>query len=71
MKIDDGILNSNIEYCINEYVRLYEHRDILREKWFQGLTYEQIAEKHKLSVTRVKDIIYKQGDKILIRASEM
>ena len=71
MKIDEETLNSNIEYCIDEYVRLYEHRDILREKWFGGLTIEQIAEKHKLSPERIKQILYKQGDKILIRASKM
>lgn len=71
MKIDKETLNSNIEHCIDEYVRLYEHRAILREKWFEGLTIEQIAEKHKLSETRVKTILYKQGDDVLIRASKM
>lgn len=71
MKIDENILNSNIEYCINEYVRLYEHRDILREKWFEGKTIEQIASDHKLSETRIKTILYRQGDKILLRASKM
>ena len=71
MKIPEETLNSNIEYCINEYVRLYEHREMLREKWFHGKTLEEIAEIHNLSVTQVKNIIYAQGDKILIRASEM
>jgi len=71
VKIAPDILNSNIEYCINEYVRLYEHRAILREKWFEGLTLQQIAEKHSLSETRVKTIIYDIGDDILIRASKM
>jgi len=73
MKIDDipETLNSNIEYCIDEYVRLIEHRKILREKWFEGFTFEQIAEVHHISVTRVKTIIYKQGDKVLLKASKM
>ena len=71
MKIADDLLNSNIEYCIDEYVRLYEHRDILREKWFYGKTFEQIAAEHKLSVTAVKNVIYDQGDKILLRAAKM
>ena len=71
MKIPDDVLNSHIEYCINEYVRLYEHREMLRERWFYGQTLEKIAEKHCLSVTQVKNIIYTQGDKILIRASQM
>lgn len=71
MKIPEDVLNSHIEYCINEYVRLYEHREMLKEKWFLGKTLEQIAEEHNLSVTQVKNIIYTQGDKILIRASKM
>ena len=71
MKIDEETLNSNIEYCINEYVRLYEHREILREKWFEGLTIEELATRHTLSETRIKEILYKQGDKVLIRASKM
>jgi len=70
MKIDDNLLNSEIEYCIDEYVRLIEHRQMLREKWFEGKTLEQIAEDHKLSVPRVKEIIYKQGDRVLLIASK-
>lgn len=71
MKIPEDLLNSHIEYCINEYVRSYEHREMLRERWFGGKTLEQLAEDHNLSVTRVKSIIYNEGDKILIRASKM
>lgn len=70
-EIDENILNSNIEYCIDEYVRLYEHREMLREKWFSGMTLEQIADKHKISLTSVKKIIYSIGDKVLVRASKM
>ena len=71
MKIDDDIPNSRINHCIDEYVRLIEHREMLREKWFYGKTLEEIAEDHNLSVTQVKNIIYKQGDKVLIRASKL
>lgn len=71
MKIPEDTLNSNINYCIDEYVRLIEHRQILREKWFEGITIEELASRHKLSETRIKEILYKQGDKILIRASKM
>lgn len=71
MKINENILNSNIEYCINEYVRLEEHRDILREKWFMGYTLEALALKYHKSTTAIKKIIYGTGDKILIKASKM
>ena len=61
MKINDSILNSNIEYCINEYVRLVEHREILKEKWFLGSTLEELAEKYHKSTTSIKKIIYGTG----------
>ena len=69
--IPEETLNSNIEYCINEYVRLTRHRDMLRDKWFGGLSLEQIAEKYRISVTATKTVIYDIGDKILLRASTM
>lgn len=68
-RIPSSTLNSSIEYCINEYVRLYRDREILRDRWFLGLTLEEIAEKHNLSVSYVKDIVYKIGDNILLRAA--
>ena len=64
-------LNSNIEYCINEYVRLVDHRDMLRDKWFRGLTFETLASKYKVSEQTVKNIVYGIGDDILTRASNM
>jgi hypothetical protein len=71
VKIDDDILNSKIEYCIDEYVRLVEHRDMLREFWFLGLTIAQISAKHNKSETRVKNVLYDIGDKILLRADKL
>lgn len=71
MKIDDDILNSKIEYCIDEYVRLIEHREMLREFWFQGMTIAGIAEKHNISETSVKKVLYDTGDKVLLRADKL
>ena len=68
-KIPKNTLNSSIEYCIDEYVRLYRNREILRDRWFRGLSLEEIADKHNLSVSFVKDIIYSIGDEILLRAA--
>ena len=70
MKINEDTLNSNIEYCIDEYVRLVEHRDILREKWVYGYTLEQLAAKYSKSLSAIKSIVYDTGDKILLRASK-
>lgn len=71
MKIDAETLNSNIEYCISEYIRLVEHRDILRDKWFNGYTLEGLAGKYHKSLTAIKKVVYDEGDKILLRASKM
>lgn len=70
-KIPDDITNTNLKFCIDEYVRLEVHKDMLRDKWFCGLTLEQIAEKYEISDTQTKNIIYGIGDKILLKAAKM
>lgn len=70
-KIPDDVTNTNLNFCINEYVRLEKHRDMLRDKWFIGLTLEQIAEKYEISDTQTKNIIYGIGDKVLLKAAKM
>jgi hypothetical protein len=71
VKIEENILNSAIEYCIDEYVRLIEHREMLREFWFKGMTIAGIAEKHNKSETAVKKVLYDTGDKVLLRADKI
>lgn len=69
--LDTSVLNSAIEFCIDEYVRSVESREILREHWFYNQTFEQLALKHHLSVTTIKRIIYKDGDLALLKATEI
>ena len=69
-EIPEETLNSNIEYCIDEYVRNVQHREMLRDKWFYGLSLEEIAQKYDISVTTTKKVIYDIGDKILLRAAK-
>lgn len=71
MKVGDDVPNSLIERCISEYVRLEEHRQILREKWFGGMTLEELAGAHSLSLSAVKKVVYGTGDKVLLRAERM
>lgn len=71
MKIDEDILNSAINYCIDEYVRLEEERDILRERWFKGMSIKQLADAHNKSETCIKDLFRTTGAKILLRASKI
>ena len=70
-KIPDNVTNTNLNFCINEYVRIEKHKDMLRDKWFMGLTLEQIAEKYEISETQTKNIIYGIGDKVLLKAAKM
>lgn len=70
-QIGENVTNSNIEYCINEYVRPIEHREILRKHWFEQKSAEALAEEYNKSLTAVKRIIYGTGDRILIKASKM
>lgn len=69
--IDSDTKNSNIMYCIDEYVRNIEHRQILKEKWFEGMTIGELSAKHNFSETAIKDIVYDIGDPILIKAAKM
>lgn len=64
-------LNSNINYCIDEYVRLEQHRAMLRDKWFKGLSFEALAEKYGISRQAAINVVYDIGDPILNRAANM
>lgn len=69
--LPESVKNSDIEYCIDEYVRKIEHREILRKHWFGKATIGGLAEEYNMSDTAVKKIIYTTGDKILIKATRM
>ena len=68
--IPPDALNSNIEYCIAEYVRLERDRDMLRDHWFRGLSFYELADKYGVSLTLVKRVM-RDGDSILLRAAKM
>lgn len=68
--IPPDVLNSNIEYCIAEYVRLERDRSMLRDHWFCGLSYYELADKYGVSLTLVKRVM-RDGDDILLRAARM
>ena len=65
-KIPKKIKNSDVVYMIDEYVRLEEHREILKDHWFKGLSFGELTKKYNLSLTAVKNIIYNIGDEILL-----
>lgn len=55
---------SEIESAIAEWIPSSRDRDILREKLLCNVTYETIAEIHKLDVSTVKRIVYKSRDRL-------
>lgn len=70
MKIPEETLNSCINYCLDEYIRLTEHRAILRDHWFEGKSTKELADKYKKSETAIKEV-FRLGDRILLRAAKM
>ena len=57
--------NSQISSVIDEHIHHSLHRQMLKDRLIDGMTYEQIAEKHDMSVRQTKNIIYKATEKIL------
>lgn len=59
------VTNSEIEHCIDEYCHNSKYRTILKLRFIDGLTFEALAEEVDMSVRQIKNIVYKQGDKVL------
>lgn len=57
-KFEDVSIVKLIE-VINEWIRNEDYREMLRMRYIDGYTFERIAEEKNLSVTAVKNIIYK------------
>lgn len=70
-KIPNEVRNSDIIYCINEYVRIELYQQMLKDKWFGYLTIEEISGKYHISETSVKKIIYGVGDAVILKALEL
>lgn len=56
--------NSQITELIDEYIHSERDRKILKRRLIDGICYEPLAEEFDLSVRQIKNIIYKQEDKI-------
>ena len=67
MTYDFNVPRSVIEHIIDEWCLNARYREILKLRYLDGLTYEEIAEKVLLSTRQVKNIVYKEGDKVLRR----
>ena len=62
MKFED-LSRSQIEHLIDEWIigaHAERDRAILKHRLLDGLTFEQLAEKHDLSVRHTKTVVYKR-----------
>ena len=57
--------NSDVERLIDEYIHSARDRAILKRRLIDGICFEPLAYEFDLSVRQVKNIVYKQGEKIL------
>ena len=57
--------NSEIRNKIDELIHSERNRDLLKRRLIDGLTYERLAEEFDMSVRQVKNIIYKEQEKVL------
>lgn len=70
-KIPSDAMNSWVRFCVDEFVREKDHQEILLKKWFGKASFEQLAEEYHYSVKWIQDIIYDEGDPILVKALEL
>lgn len=57
--------NSQISALIAEHIHSKRDREILIDYFINGITYEKIAESHKLSVRRTAEIIRHGREKLI------
>ena len=57
--------NSQISSVIDEHIHHALHRQMLKDRLIDGMTYEQIAEKNDITTRQTKNIIYKSMDRLI------
>lgn len=62
---------SEIEWLIREYCFVARDREILYSRWLDGLTFEEIARKHEISVRHAKTIIRKNRESVLMHVNQL
>lgn len=67
MYYDFKMPRSEVEKLIDEWVFNQKYRQVIKLRFLDGLTFEQIAERVDMSDRQVKRIVYKYGDKVLCR----
>jgi len=58
--------NSQIASLIDEYIHSERDRRILKRRFIDGIGYERLAEEMDMSVSQIKRVVYKSGDKVFL-----
>lgn len=58
--------NSDMSKLIDEYIHSARDREILKDRFIDGLTFAELEDKHNLSERQIKRIV-KKADSILLR----
>lgn len=58
------VTRSQIENAIDEWILKERDRAILKRRLCDGICYEPLAEEFNLSVRQVKNIVYKQQERL-------
>lgn len=58
--------NSQIKELIEDKIHSERDRNILKRRLIDGITYEKLSEEFSLSVTQVKNICYKNINKLFL-----
>lgn len=56
---------SEVERLITEYCFVAKEREVLYSRWLDGLTFEEISEKHNISERQAKTIVRKNRERVL------
>ena len=64
----DDLSRDEIENLITQWVLNERNRRIMHRRFIDGVRFEKLAEEFELSVTQVKNIVYKNRTRILQHA---
>ena len=65
------ISRSELEHAIDEWIFNERDRNVLKRRLLDGIRFEPLAEEFDLSVRQVKNIVYKNEDRIFEKIERM
>ena len=64
---DFGFPREYWEKLIDQWIFNEKHRNILKRRLLDGIKYEDLAEEFDMSVRQIKEIVYRQSEKLFKR----